>query len=88
MKGIYNRGDQCNLSHERSAIKGSRHANSTTGTTCIVRENVRACLREFRWKVPKHVSDSEPLGYRLGEFFQQTLELIDGEMEPYKKPSI
>jgi hypothetical protein len=88
MKRKCNRGDQCNFSHEQSAIKDSRHANSTAGTTCIVRENVRACLREFRWKVPKHVSDSEALGYGLGEFFQQTLELIDGEVEPYKKSSI
>jgi hypothetical protein len=54
----------------------------------IVHEDFGACLRELRYRVPKHVSDSEPLGYGLGEFFQQTLVLIDGEMEPYKKPSI
>jgi hypothetical protein len=88
MKGKCNRGDQCNFFHEQRAFKDSRHANSAAGTTCIVRENVGACLRDFRQRVAKHVSDSEPLGYGLGEFFQQTLELIDGKMEPHKRPSI
>jgi hypothetical protein len=81
MKGKCNRGDQSNSSHEQSSINDSRHANSTAEITCILRENFGASLREFRWKVPKQVFDFKPLGYRLGKFFQQVLELIDGGVE-------
>jgi hypothetical protein len=79
LKGQCHKGEQCVYSHairEGQAMSGASDARSTAHGTS---DSVEARLKEFRWKVPKSVANLKPLGYGLGKFFEQALELVDGE---------
>jgi hypothetical protein len=56
-------------------------ASDARSTAHGTSHSVEARLKEFRWKVPKSVANIKPLGYGLGKFFEQALELVDGEAE-------
>lgn len=77
LRGKCNRGGQCSFSHEISEIQDMKHASAGIATTRNVFDTDEARLREFRWKIPKQLTGVRPLGYALGGFFQQALELVD-----------
>ncbi|KAF2639194.1 hypothetical protein P280DRAFT_527699 [Massarina eburnea CBS 473.64] len=77
MKGKCYRGDKCNFSHEQDDID---HLKISNGATRKDLETSEALLKDFRWRIPKQTAGAKPLGYSLGKFFQQALELIDGEV--------
>lgn len=37
-------------------------------------------MKDFRWRVPKQAAKATPLHHALGKFFQQALELVDGDI--------
>jgi hypothetical protein len=80
MKGKCYRGNNCNFSHEQGDIDRLKTANGATGTGPSAPETSEALLKEFRWKIPKQSAGIKPLGYALGKFFQQALELVNGDL--------
>jgi hypothetical protein len=58
-----------------------RQANGVTVTDRSAIRSAESRLKDFRWKIPKQVTGVMPLGYRLGDFFQQALELVESGVE-------
>lgn len=57
------------------------HTNSTMVTHRSATHSAESLLKDFRWKIPKQVTGLMPLGHRLGDFFQQALELVENGVE-------
>jgi hypothetical protein len=79
LQGKCNRGEQCNFSHERGEFKDATNSNAPNILDQDTTEKVEQLLKDFRWKVPKQTAKIKPLGFRLGIFFQQALELVRGD---------
>jgi len=80
MKGTCNRGQACTFSHDREDIDHLKIANGATGVGDSTPDSSAARLKAFRWQVPKQTTGARSLGPALAGFFQQALELANGEV--------
>jgi hypothetical protein len=80
LKGKCHKGKQCGFSHEPGEVNETKGASGEREATLRTPDSVEARLKEFRWKIPRQVANIKPLGYALGTFFQQALELVNGEV--------
>ena len=78
-RGRCNRGRQYNFSHDQIDARGANPVRpgplSNNG-----QQDVTHLFREWRYNIPMNLAAREPLGNsRLGEFWQQALQLIESE---------